>query len=590
MPAAALHVSRETRINSSRTAGFGRRIFSPAGLFVALLLLAGAVWLVQWLASAVLVVTSEPGGAVVLVDGDERGVTPLAGVEITPGVHKLVVRHSHFAPHAERLSVTRGENIVRHVRLVPGEGTLQLQSNPRGAWVEVDGVRLGSPTPTSLRTSSGEHVIRMGLPERHAAEETHVLDADSTLTVTMNLDIDPHGTVTFSLRPRDARVEFVGEALSYAPRMRVPLGEYAVRVSRPGYVPQSFRYAVQYGDNVQTVALERAYGRLEVHAEPAGADVQVSFEEGGRTQRRQMMGGALRLPVGPVTVRVRALNHRTAVRRVKLEPDGAAVQVALVPVSVAPGTVIEDVLQDGGRGPVMVVMPAGSFAMGNAAGPPSEQPVREVTITQPFAMGRHEVTVGEYLRFARAQAVAVNERLDRDAIREPMIYVSFQQATAYAGWLSEQTGESYRLPTEAEWEYAARSGSSGAYFFGDDPLELCSYANLADESTRKLFRDWQTLACDDGAARRAPVGSYAPNAFGLHDVYGNVSEWVADCGMPGYADAPLDGSAAEEGRGCASHGIRGGSWDSTAEELRSAYRNTATDGNDDRGFRLVRDL
>ena len=99
-----------------------------------------------------------------------------------------------------------------------------------------------------------------------------------------------------------------------------------------------------------------------------------------------------------------------------------------------------------------------------------------------------------------------------------------------------------------------------------------------------------TLDCDDGLVRVGPVGRYAPNPFGVHDIYGNVAEWVADCGMPDYANAPTDGSPAAEGGGCGFHGIRGGSWDSQAIEVRSSYRNTASSANDDRGIRLLREL
>ena len=101
---------------------------------------------------------------------------------------------------------------------------------------------------------------------------------------------------------------------------------------------------------------------------------------------------------------------------------------------------------------------------------------------------------------------------------------------------------------------------------------------------------WDVIRCDDGLVRPGPGGRYLPNAFGLHDMYGNVSEWVLDCGLPSYEDAPNDGSPAEEGAGCTSHGIRGGSWDSMAIEAKSAYRNTASNANDDRGIRLVREL
>ena len=238
----------------------------------------------------------------------------------------------------------------------------------------------------------------------------------------------------------------------------------------------------------------------------------------------------------------------------------------------------------------MVVVPAGSFVMGDADGPPSEQPQRRVTLTQPFAVSKYEITIGDFLPYLEAVSKPLPERLDPADVTHALSYVTFADAVGYTRWLSERTGEKYRLPSEAEWEYVARAGTSTHYFWGDDELELCRYANIADRSTRKVYRDWDTLNCEDNLVRPGPVGSYEPNPFGLHDIYGNVAEWVADCGMPEYADAPVDGSPAVEGMGCATHGVRGGSWDSQPIEARSSYRNTASSANDDRGFRVVREL
>ena len=132
--------------------------------------------------------------------------------------------------------------------------------------------------------------------------------------------------------------------------------------------------------------------------------------------------------------------------------------------------------------------------------------------------------------------------------------------------VSAQTGHKYRLLSEAEWEYVARAGTGGAYFFGQDKQALCDYANIADATASRLYADWDTLDCDDQLLRVGATGTLKPNPFGLYDIYGNVAEWVLDCGMPEYQDAPTDGSPAEQGLGCSTHGFRGGSWDSGAAE------------------------
>ncbi len=555
---------------------------------VGVVVLAGVVY--QVFGTATIAVTSEPPGAIIRVDGRQRGVTPRERLELDSGSHHLEIVHSHYEPHVETIRLSRGDHVQRHVTFKAGEGVLKLLSNPRGAWVEINGERLPGVTPTEAEWPSGEHVIAMGQAERHIVEERHVLKHGQTLEVNFNLNIDPHGSVTITTSPRDAKVEFIGEDVAYQPKMRLQIGEYAVRVSKPGYVAQEFRHQVRYGDNLHHVDLERDYGSLRVVVNPQDAEVSVRYAEGNLQRRRDYAGDAMRVPVGKVEVRARALGYRTAFRSIQLPHAGATVRFDLQPISVEPGREFADTLAGGGEGPTMVVIPAGSFMMGDAEGPPSERPLHRVSLTQPFAVSKFEVSIGDYLAFLDATGRALHERLDPANATHALSYVSFADAVAYADWLSERTGEKYRLPSEAEWEYVARGGSTGHYFWGNDEMELCRYANIADRSTRQVYRDWETLNCEDNMVRPGPVGSYAPNPFGLYDVYGNVAEWVADCGMPEYADSPGDGSPVAEGLGCTTHGVRGGSWDSQPIEARSSYRNTASSANDDRGFRVVREL
>ena len=211
-------------------------------------------------------------------------------------------------------------------------------------------------------------------------------------------------------------------------------------------------------------------------------------------------------------------------------------------------------------------------------------------ITQPFAVSVREVTIAEYREYAAAKNIDLHKKLADADSGEPIRYVSWEDATRYTNWLTAQSGAKYRLPTEAEWEYVARAGAQSHYFFGDDEQQLCTYANLADQSTKKRYREWLVIDCEDGYEKIGTAGTLEVNPFGLYDVYGNVSEWVAECGMPEYATAPDDGSEADGLESCDSHGFRGGSWDSQPDELRSAYRNTGFSANDDRGIRLLREL
>lgn len=256
--------------------------------------------------------------------------------------------------------------------------------------------------------------------------------------------------------------------------------------------------------------------------------------------------------------------------------------------------------------PVMVVVPAGEYTMGS---PDDEEgryriegPQHAVAIGAPFAVGVYEVTFQEWDACVRAGGCggysAGDEGWGRG--RRPVINVSWEDANGYVQWLSRETGEDYRLPTEAQWEYAARAGTETARHWGDDASEQCSHANGLDQDLARTNegRAWMEeynrldpVRCSDGHERTAPAGSYPPNAFGLHDVMGNVNEWTQDCWNNSHTGAPRDGSARESGD-CSSRTLRGGGWMGAARVLRSAFRLGYPAGNRYFlvGFRVVRVL
>jgi formylglycine-generating enzyme required for sulfatase activity len=232
--------------------------------------------------------------------------------------------------------------------------------------------------------------------------------------------------------------------------------------------------------------------------------------------------------------------------------------------------------------PEMVVVPAGSFTMGSPVSErgrsSAEGPQRRVMIARPFAVGRFEVTRGEFTAFAEKSGWRIGDKcstyenrrweerpgrsfrnpgFEQDH-RHPAVCISWQDATAFASWLTNKTGKSYRLVSESEWEYAARAGTTTRYHFGDDEQARCAYGNVGSCEFRR-FRF------------TAPVGSYRPNAFGLHDMYGNMHEWVGDCRNESYDGAPSDGSAWTTGD-CAMRIMRGGFYASPPESSRSASR------------------
>ena len=233
--------------------------------------------------------------------------------------------------------------------------------------------------------------------------------------------------------------------------------------------------------------------------------------------------------------------------------------------------------------PEMVVVPAGTFLMGNPEDQSQagyEKPVHRVTIAQPFAVGVYEVTFAEWDACV-ADGSCNGYRPDDESWgrgQRPVINVNWVDAQIYVQWLSYRTGESYRLLSEAEWEYVARAGSTTRYWWGDELGQ--NRANCAICGSQ-----WD----DD---RTAPVGSFAPNVFGLYDVSGNVWEWVQDCLNRNYMGAPSDGRAWESGECNIYRMMRGGSWDYYDFELRPSSRDWQEMGHRGRtiGFRVARSI
>lgn len=289
-----------------------------------------------------------------------------------------------------------------------------------------------------------------------------------------------------------------------------------------------------------------------------------------------------------------------------------------------PGQAFTDALRDGGRGPQMIVVPHGGFRMGakdNEEGSSkAEKPSHYVRFERGFAMSRSEVTVAEFRRFMqtgvhraradrRGHSIVYDERSGNFVRRSgvdwrsdyvgnpaaddaPVLHVSHGDAEAYTEWLTQQSGHRYRLPSEAEFEYAVRAGNDGPWPWGEGRPPAGS-GNLTGSLDRSPSgRNWSNAFAGygDGHWGPAPAGG-KPNIYGLYDLAGNVSEWTADCWHEGYRRAPSDGRAWIN-PGCRTRVIRGGSWASSPAQTRSAWRMSASRDitNARLGFRVVRDL
>jgi len=291
-----------------------------------------------------------------------------------------------------------------------------------------------------------------------------------------------------------------------------------------------------------------------------------------------------------------------------------SIAVALLAAVLVACAVDETAWRDCVHCPELVRVPAGEFMMGSTRSETEqhavkrehavvEWPQHKVTIDYDFLIGRFEVSKAQYREFVEATARESSECLEYNGKRyepvagsgwdnppfrqqddHPAICVSWDDATAYTEWLSERTGEHYRLPSEAEWEYAARAGSAAARHWNEVDGDACAHANVADRNAPR-----PKFECADPYAYTAPVSYGIENKFGLVGVLGNVGELVADCGLPDYAQASGSAVAVTTGD-CTRHVGRGGSWWNDAYYLRSARRYSFAGAYSIVGFRVVREL
>ena len=266
------------------------------------------------------------------------------------------------------------------------------------------------------------------------------------------------------------------------------------------------------------------------------------------------------------------------------------VRERIQPTAGLPGTVFRDC----DTCPEMVVIPAGQFIQGSLAmekdREANEGHGQLVAIDYALAVSRHEITRAAFARFAADTGHEGNgcntyngswEMDDRRSWRSPgyeqddshpVTCISWNDTQAYLRWLADKTGRKYRLLSASEWEYAARAGIANNRAESVDPTQICESANVADLTTGATYPGWTIFDCRDNFIHTAPVGSFQANAFGIHDMIGNVFEWVADCWNDAYEQAPLDGSARMAGD-CRLHVLRGGSWFTPPEYVRAAFRN-----------------
>ena len=585
--------------------------------------------------AAILVVETEPPGAEVVLADQVVGTTPLRMSNLRAGTYTVILQHPHYeAVRMDNQSLSDGEVLRIEREFVPATGQLTVITQPETAWVERDGERLAHNTPVTLEgLPAGAVELTLGAEAYRSVTVTAEVPRNGVGRLELTLQPIPYGTLTLELDPADASVILPDIRPAYTPGLRLPEGKYRVRVSRAGY-QESTRTVEVVGETHVQVELARQSYPFTVVPVPETASIQFVDDIGEYRD-------AILLPPGSYKIRVSApgfdtledtVIHGTTDTRYNIElsrqpqpltilavPMDASVVVlgisedyhdgVLLPPRAyrvlvsAPGyesaeltiqhgtqpsqvsvelrrSTFMDRIGSVARGPEMVTIPAGVFRMGCVSGQrcsDQEEPVHEVRIARPFAISKYEVTFADWqtcLDGGGCNGYSPEDsgwgRADR-----PVINVSWNDAQAYLSWLSQETGEQYRLPSEAEWEYAARAGAATAYTWGNRIGR-----NLANcQGCRSQWDNDQT----------APVGSFPENAFGLHDMHGNVWEWVQDCWNGSYEGAPTDGRAWLSGI-CLFRVLRGGAWNTQTKSVRSAHRMASATTVQAYGFRVARTL
>ncbi|MBR9912659.1 MAG: SUMF1/EgtB/PvdO family nonheme iron enzyme [Gammaproteobacteria bacterium] len=329
---------------------------------------------------------------------------------------------------------------------------------------------------------------------------------------------------------------------------------------------------------------------LLVTTRPPGARVRIL------NIREKYYAGIPLIP-GDYHLEVTHSGYESHLQWIKILDKHLTLPIALEKKPVA-GAIFHSELSTGSKGPAMVIVPAGRFAMGHK-GASNASPVRQVNIARAFAVSQYEITFADYEKFSFHNNLPLpsDNRWGRGS--RPVINISWEDARAYTEWLSQTSGQRYRLPTEAEWEYIARAGTSTDYFWSERDSDTGEPA-YADDQTTNADNKPVFANCRRGCnspfstllrARSAPVGSFHGNQFKVFDTSGNVAEWVQDCYQNHYLAAPRDGSAVEREH-CPLRVVRGGSVKSPVADIKSHSRDRRDprQGYRDVGFRVVLEL
>lgn len=549
--------------------------------------------------------------AEVRVDGKILGTTPTVPLELPSGVRKLNLSAPRFLPFEAALEVKGGGILQEYeARLSPGWAEVTVSSVPDGATVLVDGAPAGT-TPARLELMAGNRTLTLEKDGFKTLTRTVTAVAGEPQALEGLKLASADGLVRIISEPAGARVTVGGRYRGVTPlETELPPGtSYSISLSLAGY-----ESATRVVDLTSTrgatvrVALEARMGTVQVRSDPADAELLVDGKPQG------IIGAELSLPARPHRIEVRKAGFAPYVTEVTPEPGAPKLlEVKLLRPEEAVVASAAAAPKTSAGGQELRRVEPGEFRMGaprREQGRRANEVERDVRLTRPFYIATREVTNKEYRAFRPNHTSGAEKYQELAAGDHPAVMLSWQDAAAYANWLSDKEGlpkayvekggrlvpalpqtSGYRLPTEAEWEWAARyNGGAGVRRFpwGASMPPTEGAGNFADESARG-FVSTILPGYNDGYPVTAPVGRFAPSPLGLYDLGGNAAEWVQDL----YTVSPGTGVAVDP-TGPADgqyHVIRGSGWrDGSISTLRFSARDFGDVGRLDVGFRLARSV
>lgn len=556
-------------------------------------------------------VDSALDGIEVLIDGESAGTGPGIIEDIPRGPHIVEFRKHRYFPLRQELEIEGlGKTQPVEVQLEPAWGQMQITSVPDGAEVFIDGQTVGTTPMTTevLETGTQLAVAKRGFK---TWEKQVSVQAGSTETYpTIELEV-ADGILDISSSPAGAHVSVDGEFRGTTPvSVEIsPLEDHRLELFLEGY-RKAVRTVSTEPEARSSLALDMVpiIGRIQLSIAPEDAEVVVD----GRSRGFGSQTLTLNAREHALTVRKDGYESRTL--QITPRPDHEqSLQIRLLTVEQAYWASRPDRITSSIGAGLRLFRPATTFTMGAARREPgrrANEAERNVRLERPFYLGTHEVTNGQFRswRGEHTSSAVRGQTLDMDD--QPVVNVSWNDAALFCNWLSRRDGlppfyresagevtgwdpdaHGYRLPTEAEWAFAARIGADGAArtfpWQGEVYPPPDVFENYADQRAAEIVT-FVLTNYDDGYPVTAPVGSFGPNANGFHDMSGNVSEWVNDYFeiRPVRGEPLLDPMGPESGD---RYVIRGASWaKASRSELRLAYRNAGRDGNLETGFRIAR--